>query len=534
MIPKAFPHQTEAYLRFKDSEILALLASMGTGKTRIIIDIMSHKVLKREHNRAVIIAPVAVHPQWVTEQLPLHCSIPYKAYSFKQGNLMKDIRERDKFMIFSKGDDNLRVFTINYESFVKEKGAELVQQFCATSDKPPMFILDEASRIKNPDVKTVINIKKLVSQYPDAWKAILTGTPAAKSPTNLWSLFDFLRKRYMGCSYQAFKMYHEVQFDRTLKIQKRLVKIRGTIDASTYMKIRRVIEKNGNSDKAKAYIMQSFGLTDEDYELIATHKNVCRFKNVDKLQEIIAKDTFSIDKSDCVKLPEKIYEQIKLKLNPEQKRLIKQLSKYAVADSDGEILTVEMKAQLGIRVLQICGGFLPVDTKDKGIYDTVPIKGVNQKVKFIVDDLEELGNQQFIVWAVFKDEIELLEKALSAVCTVGTLAGATKKGDRVVVVEDFKAGKLQGLISHPSVGGFGLNLQCAGVQYWYSRDYRTEARLQAEDRSHRIGTVKSPIYKDLLSESAFEHRVLEVLQEGKDINDHFVTASLNDLFTLEK
>jgi hypothetical protein len=75
---------------------------------------------------------------------------------------------------------------------------------------------------------------------------------------------------------------------------------------------------------------------------------------------------------------------------------------------------------------------------------------------------------------------------------------------------------------NPQVGGFGLNLQNATVQYWFSRNYRTEVRLQTEDRQHRIGTVKSPIYKDLVSEIQWEEDVLDVLQEGREINDVFL------------
>ena len=86
------------------------------------------------------------------------------------------------------------------------------------------------------------------------------------------------------------------------------------------------------------------------------------------------------------------------------------------------------------------------------------------------------------------------------------------------------------MISNPTVGGYGLNLQNASVQYWYSRNYRTEARLQAEDRSHRIGIVKSPVYKDLMYNSVFEHKVLASLMEGKDINSYFMSDEINNIF----
>jgi SNF2 family DNA or RNA helicase len=183
-------------------------------------------------------------------------------------------------------------------------------------------------------------------------------------------------------------------------------------------------------------------------------------------------------------------------------------------------------------VLQICGGNLAVHTEKEGEYSTVPIKGKNAKLDYILSDLEET-QQQCIVWACFRAEIDLLHFELGKKHSVVAMSGDTPKQIRAANIERFKTGEARILVAHPEVGGYGLNLQNAGLQYWYSRSYRTESRLQAEDRSHRIGTVRSPIYKDLVYNSVFEKNVLDVLREGADINSRLVSASLNDLFKIE-
>jgi len=185
-------------------------------------------------------------------------------------------------------------------------------------------------------------------------------------------------------------------------------------------------------------------------------------------------------------------------------------------------------------VLQICGGFFSHHTDIEGKFEAEPIKGKNAKLEFIKEDLQEIGEQQFMVWAVFSPELQLLYNTLNKDYAVGILDGSVDKKDRQDVVKAFKAGELQGLISHPEVGGYGLNLQGAGVQYWYSRNYRTEARLQAEDRSHRIGTTVSPIYKDLVYNVNFEQRVLQSLKEGLDLNMQFLSKDINELFEITK
>ena len=160
----------------------------------------------------------------------------------------------------------------------------------------------------------------------------------------------------------------------------------------------------------------------------------------------------------------------------------------------------------------------------------MPIKGKNSKLQFIKDDLQEIGDQQFMIWAVFSPEIQLIKNTLKSDYAVGVLDGSVSKDDRKEVVNDFKQGLIQGLISHPEVGGYGLNLQGAGIQYWYSRNYRTEARLQGEDRSHRIGISESPIYKDLVYNVRWEHEVLQSNKDGADLNANFMSKDINELF----
>lgn len=534
---KPFPHQQEAFDKHKDQDFLALLADMGTGKSKIAIDIIAYKYLKGLHNRVLVIAPNAVHPQWADEQFPIHCPVPFEALSYSVKKTNKVIKERDMFMLQSKVDDErLRVFTINIEAFARDAGLKVAQQFLNTSKKPPAIIVDEASRIKNPSAKTVKGIKVLRDIYPDSFRLVLTGTPAAKKPVDLWSIYDFLQRKYMGCSYTAFQARYSLMYKAKLKIKGRTVVISKPLNAAVYKQIRQMILYNSEgkdlTDMQVHEIKHKFGLTDSDFWTIMGSANFLEHKNIKELQEKIAPVTFAVSKDDALELPPKIYQRIVLELNKEQKALIKNLVKHSVAIYEDEELTVEIKALLGTRVLQICGGFFSHHTEVEGKYDITPIKGVNAKLEFLVKDLEELGNQQFIIWAVFSPEIEAIQKRLLSDYEVETLNGETPKDKRQEIVNAFKRGEIQGLISHPEVGGYGLNLQGAGVQYWYSRNYRTEARLQAEDRSHRIGITESPIYKDLTYNIKFEQAVLDSLQSGQELNAHFLSKDINELFKI--
>lgn len=530
---KPFPHQRECYDRFKHAPYAAIFADMGTGKSKMAIDIIVSKYIHGVHDRLVIIAPIAVGQQWHNEQLNQHCGVPFQSYVYRSGTLVKDKRAQAKFFADCKCNEDLQVFIINFEAFVKGKGNDLVKIFCGTSKKAPAFVIDEASRIKNPEAKSVKNIMRLRRTYPNSFRLVMTGTPAAKSPVDMWSIFEFLKESYFGCSYMAFQHEHEILFDRKMEIRDKIVTVRTGIDIRIETNIRKWIGRASGDPDLKRKICRKFGLSGTDYDIIASTKDFVRFKNVNKLQAKIAPDTFSVSKNDCLDLPEKIYQVVQLEMNAEQKKQIKQLAAYSATTYQGEVLTITTKALLGTRVLQICGGNLAVNTTKEGKFDTVQIKGVNQKLNYIINDLEEAGGAQAIVWAVFVPEIELLHFEIGKKFSVAAMHGETPKSDRLEAVERFKSGDAQVLVCNPDVGGYGLNLQGAGIQYWYSRWFRTEARLQAEDRSHRIGTVKSPIYKDLLYNSKFERNVMEVLKAGADMNATFVTTDLNDIFALD-
>ena len=536
-----FPHQQECFDRFKDhpTNYLALLADMGVGKSKIAIDIAAYKWLKGSHDRVIVIAPSSVHNQWLDEQFPEHCAVEWHGKSYSPKKTQTELRVMDTFIRRCAGSKKLLILTINYESFIKRKGIglELCKRFISTSKKPPFIIVDEASRIKNPDAKTTKNINLLRDWYSDGYRVIVTGTPAAKSPVDMWSLFDFLKKRYMGCSYTAFQYEHAVMIDKKFKVKERLITRRTNLDEWTFHKIRKDVSNEislmGNDTLSWEFLnelQRKYGVSEDDVWFIVSSDEFTRFKNLDKLQKKIAPVTYSIAKADALDLPDKVYKQVSFELSNDQKKAIKELKEYSATVYEGETLSLEMKATLGTRVLQICGGFFSHNTPKEGEYATIPLKGANKKLQYIKNDIPEIGNGQFIVWSVFIPELKMLYDELSKNFSVGLFSKAHGKAASHEVLSQFKNGEIQGMISNPLVGGYGLNLQCATVQYWYSRNYRTEARLQAEDRSHRIGISRSPVYKDLLYNSSFEHKVLASLMEGKEINSYFMSSEINELF----
>ena len=72
-----------------------------------------------------------------------------------------------------------------------------------------MIVVDEAQNIKNPDTAQTLAIKTLKSNI----KIAMTGTPVENRLTELWSIFDFINKGYLG-SLKEFQKSYAVPIER--------------------------------------------------------------------------------------------------------------------------------------------------------------------------------------------------------------------------------------------------------------------------------------------------------------------------------
>ncbi len=71
------------------------------------------------------------------------------------------------------------------------------------------LILDEAQKIKNPDIQ----VTKAINRFSAAFRLALTGTPIENQLTELWSIFNFLNRGYLG-SENSFRKHYALQVER--------------------------------------------------------------------------------------------------------------------------------------------------------------------------------------------------------------------------------------------------------------------------------------------------------------------------------
>ena len=107
--------------------------------------------------------------------------------------------------------------------------------------------------------------------------------------------------------------------------------------------------------------------------------------------------------------------------------------------------------------------------------------------------IEEMkAGLQPIIWTIFDEESKILEALLKdSGFKIGVLHGKLAKEKRPPIIEKFRGGELDCLISKASLLGFGLNFQNCASMIFSGFDDSFEKQFQAVRRSYRYGQTRS-------------------------------------------
>lgn len=515
-----YAHQLRGFKLMKDKEYFALHMDMGTGKSKLAIDVAAYRFINGAIKAVLVIAPNNVHIQWIEEQFDEHCAVTFIPFVWRSDQINRNIYKRLLNHFLMEPSHHLKVMVVNVEAFQ----ANTVIPFIATFVKKheTFIILDEATRIKTAKARRSQLIHRL-NKYGQ--RCELTGTPVAKSPLDLWSQFEFLKANYFKCTFFIFQHRYGIMMQGTNPHTGG--RFSTPIDEKTYSIVRHKLKTIGEQRNGKLMpddydaVATITGVSEKNVRFIEQHPAYTRHKRLQELKDLIAPDVFTVTKEECLDLPPKVYERIFVTPSKEQMTIYKRLKSELLARYDGQELTVTNKVALTTRLLQICGGFFPYI--DDGKAKATLIGAKNVKLEAIKADLDEVSEtQQVIIWAHFVKELKLLHQELTKEGYTCVLHyGGTLQMRRQMNINDFQDKKVQIFIGNPSVAGFGLNLQNGTLQYFFSNSFRTEERLQAEDRSHRIGVQGTCVYKDVVLKGTVDEKVYQSLIDGKDMNDFF-------------
>jgi len=461
-----YQHQLNLWQRTKDKEFFALFWEMGTGKSKLIIDTVSHLFTEQKITGFVLVSDKGCYQDFIENELPIHLWEGIGHHSFVWSSILSLKKHKTKKERLFNYDEGLSVLGINIDGLLTVRGFNLVRDFLQAH--PSLLCIDESTSIKSMSAKRTKKAIEL-GQYA-AYRRIATGTPITQSPLDMFSQCQFLKPGVLGFdNFFIFRHY----FAKMITLQR------------------------GN---------RSF-------------QKVVGFRNLDHLKKIIAPFSHRITKKECLDLPEKIYLTRMVELTKEQKAAYDSLKHEAFLEFEGGSLSVTHALTILTKLHQVLCGHVK---DEQGKVHDIP----NNRVGLLQDTVTTLldeGCAKVIIWCNFIRDIELVMGALlgreDGLYPVSYYGDTSHQG-RLKSLDKFKHDdKCRFLVGNPACGGKGLNLVEANTVIYYSNSYRLEMRLQSEDRAHRIGQENNVTYIDLVVPKSLDARILKALRAKKSIAD---------------
>jgi len=481
-------HQVEALRRSNGKRGFAYLMEQGTGKTWTILADTERLYAAGCIDALFVIAPRGVHTNWVRREIPTHIGDDVIARAWRSGCGKAERKRLDDLLVPRQPGEpmKLRIFAINIDAISTKEGLEFSRKFLRSTKA--LMAIDESSRIKNPKAKRTEVIMSLC--HLAEYRRIASGTPITNAPMDIFSQMEFLESGLLGTT--SFRAFTAEYAD--------LVDYKAIADNSPkafldedYYRNKAMLKKNPRLAFSQVVKKNSDGTP--------------AWKNLEKLQGLLAPHSFRVLKRDCLDLPDKIYQSVFFDLAPKQLAAYKMLKEELRIVLEDETETAVARLAAIVKLQQITSGFVMKPDGSGILY----VSEDNPRLDALVELIEDVPGK-VIVWARFKEELRAVAEALrKAGRKVVEYHGDVKEKDREIAVDSFQSGDADAFVGQPQSGGIGLTLTAASAVIYYSNDYNSETRKQSEDRAHRIGTNVNVVYTDLIAAETIDEDIVRAL-----------------------
>lgn len=469
-----FEHQREALRRSSHRKFFGLFMEPGTGKSKVVVDTAGYLRIEDKIDVLIILAPSVVHVEWIREQLPTHMTdkVKWKGFIWRSNKANnKSYQEEWAEWLAFKG---LRVLSMNIEAVITSNGKTALRSLVKSAR---CFVtIDESTDIKSPGSKRTITLRNLAPNM--AYRRVLSGLPDPEGPLDLYSQLRFLSPTIVGSSFTSFKNEYAIFEQAPWNIKVPILK---------------------------------------------------GYKNLDRLQKILAEHSFQISKEEAgLNLPEKLYSKRYYELSPEQARMYRELQNNYITsfnpnflDDDfepGDVVSAEMAIVRWLRLHQITCGYVPTDLEGPEEPER-RIPGGNPRLQALLKVLETTVGP-VIVWCRFEPDVTMIMEAIAENEYLGKAVrydGAVKPADKLKAKDAYTSGEARIFVGNPKAGGRGLTLVNTKTVIFYSQYFGLEPRIQGEDRAHRIGLKHPVLYIDLVAEGTVDERILKRLREKRSL-----------------
>lgn len=323
-------------------------------------------------------------------------------------------------------------------------------------------VIDESSSFKNSRSK---RFKALKMVLPKINRLIeLTGTPSPNGVEDLWAQIYLL--------------------DQGIRLEKYITHFR-----AKYME----------PNKRNRSQIFDYKIKDGVYDSI-----------INKISDIC----ISMKSEDYLELPDLSYNEIPVILNDKARRDYDKMERDFVLELEGaeDEITAVNAAALSNKLLQISNGAV---YDSSGVYTEVH----DAKIEAFLELVERLQGKSLLVFYNFQHDRDRIKRALEKSDLVVKELKTTQDED------DWNAGKIDILLTHPASAAYGLNLQEGGNHVcWFGLSWNLEHYQQANKRLHRQGQKEKVIIHHLVTQGTRDEDVMRALDNKAGVQEEIMQS----------
>ena len=215
------------------------------------------------------------------------------------------------------------------------------------------------------------------------------------------------------------------------------------------------------------------------------------------IQKKISDICVSMKAEDYLELPERINNNVYVRMDPKAQALYEQLEKDLILQVDDDQITALTAATLTQKLLQLANG--SVYNEDGGVTH------IHDGKLDALEEILEFNNEPVLVFYNFKHDYSRLMDRFKK------LKPRTLETSKDIA--NWNDGKIRLLLAHPASVGHGLNIQAGGhIIVWFGLTWSLELYQQANARLDRQGQTENVIVHHLITEDTVDEDVMKALE----------------------
>lgn len=223
-----------------------------------------------------------------------------------------------------------------------------------------------------------------------------------------------------------------------------------------------------------------------------------------RIKEALHKRAFVLQRSDVYE-DRKVYQVRTVPMTVKQRQLYRKIVKdFAYQDPQGKWHETQWAMTAAMWLQRICGGFDPTGEEVLS----------REKVKEVLNILDELQGEQLVVWFKFRTELKMVLRTLKKKgikCSV--VHGGVKKTDRKEEIRNFRAGKTRVFLATEKCAKMGIDCSTADCEVYYSNEWSYDDRAQSEERIENPKKKAMLLVIDLATKGTIDMKAIRRIQE---------------------